>query len=111
MTWLERICAVHEGSDRPAVIGEAGSVSGRELIGKAVTAADLIVDLDVRAGQPIPPLLAPNAPAVGPASRRPRRKHTAPPARAEADPRRPGRDGTSERLVGPARRGRVRRDG
>jgi acyl-CoA synthetase (AMP-forming)/AMP-acid ligase II len=64
MTWLERICAVHERSDRPAVIGEAGSVSGRELIGKAVTAADLLVDLDVQAGRPIPALLTTNAPAV-----------------------------------------------
>ena len=28
MTWLERICAVHERSERPAVIGDEGSVSG-----------------------------------------------------------------------------------
>jgi acyl-CoA synthetase (AMP-forming)/AMP-acid ligase II len=64
MTWLERICAVHESNDRAAVIGEVGAVSGRELIGKAVTAADLLVDLDVRAGQPIPALLTTNARAL-----------------------------------------------
>ena len=64
MTWLERICAVHERSGRAAVIGEVGSVTGRELIGKAVTSADLLVDLDVQAGQPIPALLTTNATAL-----------------------------------------------
>jgi acyl-CoA synthetase (AMP-forming)/AMP-acid ligase II len=64
MRWLERICAVHELSERAAVIGEVGSVSGRELIGKAVAAADLLVNLDVRAGQPIPALLTTNARAL-----------------------------------------------
>ena len=64
MTWLERICAVHERSERAAVIAQVGSVSGREMIGKAVTAADLLVDLDVQAGQPIPALLTTNACAL-----------------------------------------------
>jgi acyl-CoA synthetase (AMP-forming)/AMP-acid ligase II len=64
MTWLERVCAVHERSERAAVIGEVGAVSGRELIGKAVTAADLLVDLDVPAGQPVPALLTTNARAL-----------------------------------------------
>jgi acyl-CoA synthetase (AMP-forming)/AMP-acid ligase II len=64
MTWLERICAVHERSERAAVISEVGSVSGRELIGKAVTAADLLAELDVRSGQPIPALLTTNAHAL-----------------------------------------------
>jgi acyl-CoA synthetase (AMP-forming)/AMP-acid ligase II len=64
MTWLERICAVHERSERPAVIGEVGSVTGRELVGKAAAAADLLVDLDVPAGQPIPALLTTNARAL-----------------------------------------------
>jgi acyl-CoA synthetase (AMP-forming)/AMP-acid ligase II len=64
MTWLERICAVHERSERVAVIGEVGSVSGRELIGKAVAAADLLCDLNVPAGQPIPALLTTNACAL-----------------------------------------------
>jgi acyl-CoA synthetase (AMP-forming)/AMP-acid ligase II len=64
MTWLERICAVHERSERPAVIGDEGSVSGRELIGQAVAAADLLADLDVQAGQAIPALLTNNARAL-----------------------------------------------
>ena len=64
MTWLQRICAVHERSERAAVIGEVGAVSGRDLIGKAVTAADLLVDLDVPAGQPVPALLTTNARAL-----------------------------------------------
>jgi acyl-CoA synthetase (AMP-forming)/AMP-acid ligase II len=64
MTWLERICAVHERSERPAVIGDEGSVSGRELIGQAVSGADLLVDLDVPAGQPIPALLTTNSRAL-----------------------------------------------
>jgi acyl-CoA synthetase (AMP-forming)/AMP-acid ligase II len=64
MTWLERICAVHEHSERPAVIGDEGSVSGRELIGQAVAGADLVVDLDVPAGQPLPALLTTNARAL-----------------------------------------------
>jgi acyl-CoA synthetase (AMP-forming)/AMP-acid ligase II len=64
MTWLERLCAVHERSDRAAVIGDENSVTGRELIGKTVTAADLLVDLDVQPGQPIPALLTTNADAL-----------------------------------------------
>jgi acyl-CoA synthetase (AMP-forming)/AMP-acid ligase II len=64
MTWLEKICAVHERSERPAVIGDEGFVSGRELIGQAVAGADLLVDLDVPAGQPIPGLLTTNARAL-----------------------------------------------
>lgn len=61
MTWLERVCAVHERSERAAVISEEGSVTGRELIGKTVTAADLLVDLDLQPGQPVPGLLTTNA--------------------------------------------------
>jgi acyl-CoA synthetase (AMP-forming)/AMP-acid ligase II len=64
MTWLERLCAVHERNERAAVIGEVGAVSGRELIGKAVTAADLLVDLDVPAGHPVPALLTTNGRAL-----------------------------------------------
>ena len=41
-----------------------GSVSGRELIGQAVAAADLLIDLNVPAGQPIPALLTTNARAL-----------------------------------------------
>ena len=64
MTWLERVCAIHESSERAAVIGEQSSVTGRELIGKTITAADLLVDLDVPAGQPVPGLLTTSADAL-----------------------------------------------
>jgi acyl-CoA synthetase (AMP-forming)/AMP-acid ligase II len=64
MTWLERLCAVHERSERPAVIGDEGSVSGCELIGQTVAASDLLADLDGQAGQPVPALLTTNARAL-----------------------------------------------
>jgi acyl-CoA synthetase (AMP-forming)/AMP-acid ligase II len=61
MTWLERVCAIHEHSARPAVIDEIGCITGRALIGKAVAAADLLADLDIEAGTPLPALLTTNA--------------------------------------------------
>jgi acyl-CoA synthetase (AMP-forming)/AMP-acid ligase II len=64
MTWVEQLCAIHEHSGRPAVIDETGSVTGRELVGKAVGAAELLAGLDVAAGQPIPALLTTNADAL-----------------------------------------------
>src|ERR1700679_2814628 len=64
MTWLERIGAVHERSERSAVIGDEGFVSGRELIGQAVAGADLLVALDVHVGEPIPALLTTTARAL-----------------------------------------------
>ncbi|MBJ7336551.1 MAG: acyl--CoA ligase [Mycolicibacterium sp.] len=64
MTWVQHLCAVHEHSQRPAVIDEAGAVSGRDLIGKAVAAADLLRSLDTAAGVPIPALLSTNAEAL-----------------------------------------------
>jgi acyl-CoA synthetase (AMP-forming)/AMP-acid ligase II len=64
MTWVEQLCATHEDSARQAVIDEAGSVTGRELIGKAVVAAELLDSLNVVAGQPIPALLTTSADAL-----------------------------------------------
>ncbi|MCW2729579.1 MAG: acyl-CoA synthase, partial [Mycobacterium sp.] len=64
MTWVEQLCATHEHSARQAVIDEAGSVTGRELIGKAVVAAELLESLNVPAGQPIPALLTTSADAL-----------------------------------------------
>jgi acyl-CoA synthetase (AMP-forming)/AMP-acid ligase II len=64
MTWLERISAIHERSRRPAVIDESGTVTGRELLGKAVGASELLVGLDVHAGCPVPALLTTNADAL-----------------------------------------------
>jgi acyl-CoA synthetase (AMP-forming)/AMP-acid ligase II len=64
MMWLERVCAIHERSEHAAVIGKFGSVTGRELIGKAVAAAELLVGINVPAGLPIPALLTTNAHAL-----------------------------------------------
>jgi acyl-CoA synthetase (AMP-forming)/AMP-acid ligase II len=64
MTWVERLCAIHENSWRPAVIDESGIVTGREFIGKAVHAAELLASLDVVAGQPVPALITTNADAL-----------------------------------------------
>ena len=64
MTWVERLCAVHEHSDRPAVIDESGTVTGRELVGKAVHAADVLAALNLEAGRPVPALITTNADAL-----------------------------------------------
>jgi acyl-CoA synthetase (AMP-forming)/AMP-acid ligase II len=64
MTWVERLCAIHARSERPAVIDESGTVTGREFIGKAVHAAELLASLDVGAGQPVPALITTNADAL-----------------------------------------------
>jgi acyl-CoA synthetase (AMP-forming)/AMP-acid ligase II len=61
LRWSERIAAVHGGSSRPAVIAPAGQVSGAELLGRATAAADLLVDLGVPAGVPVPALLTTGA--------------------------------------------------
>jgi acyl-CoA synthetase (AMP-forming)/AMP-acid ligase II len=45
-------------------MGEVGFVTGGQLLGKAVAAADLLTELDVAAGQPIPALLTTNARAL-----------------------------------------------
>jgi acyl-CoA synthetase (AMP-forming)/AMP-acid ligase II len=76
MTWVERVHAIHEHSDRLAVIDESGAVSGRELIGKAVAAAEMLTALELPSGAPVPALLTTNADAValllaGAASNRP----------------------------------------
>jgi acyl-CoA synthetase (AMP-forming)/AMP-acid ligase II len=64
MTWVERLGSIHEHSGRPAIIDEAGSVTGRQFVGKAVAAAELLVGANVTAGQPIPALLTTNADAL-----------------------------------------------
>lgn len=64
MTWLERVCDVHEHSVRPAVIDQTGVVTGRDLIGKAAYAAELLCALDTPKGWPIPALLRNTADAL-----------------------------------------------
>jgi acyl-CoA synthetase (AMP-forming)/AMP-acid ligase II len=60
-TWSEQVTAVYSGSGRPAVIEPAGTVSGRELLGRATAAADLLVAAGVPEGCPVPALLTTNA--------------------------------------------------
>lgn len=62
--WLERISDVHAGSDWPAVADAFGSVTGRELIGKAVATAEYLTALDVTDGCAVPALLTTNADAL-----------------------------------------------
>jgi acyl-CoA synthetase (AMP-forming)/AMP-acid ligase II len=64
MTWLARVCAFHEDNARVAVIDPTGPVTGRQLIGKAACATELLVGLDTPAGQPIPALVTTNADAL-----------------------------------------------
>jgi acyl-CoA synthetase (AMP-forming)/AMP-acid ligase II len=64
MTWLERLSAVHEHNQRPAIIDQAGTVTGRELLGKAVVASELLVGLEAHPGCPVPALLTTNADAL-----------------------------------------------
>ncbi|MGV2582902.1 hypothetical protein KXD96_26300 [Mycobacterium sp. SMC-2] len=64
MRWLERISDVHAGSDWPAVADAFGSVTGRELIGKAVATAEYLTALDVADGCAVPALLTTNADAL-----------------------------------------------
>lgn len=64
MTWIERVCAIHGRSERPAVIDQSGAVSGRELIGKASAAADMLASIELPTGAPVPALLTTNADAV-----------------------------------------------
>jgi hypothetical protein len=53
MTWLERISDVHAGGDRLAVADASGAVTGRELIGKAVAAAEYLTQCRPQT-EPIP---------------------------------------------------------
>ncbi|MGI9164671.1 MAG: class I adenylate-forming enzyme family protein [Mycobacterium sp.] len=62
--WLERICAALEDSAHPAVITDSGFATGRELIGKAVAAADTLLSFDLQESRPVPALLTTNADAL-----------------------------------------------
>lgn len=64
MTWSENVAAVHAGSSRLAVVDPAGPVSGRELMGRARTAADVLTALDDADGTPVPALVTTNADAL-----------------------------------------------
>lgn len=62
--WSERLVAVHASSDRTAVEDLTGPVSGRELIGRATTAGELLIGLGTDEGSAVPALLTTNADAL-----------------------------------------------
>jgi acyl-CoA synthetase (AMP-forming)/AMP-acid ligase II len=64
MTWSEQVAAVHRGSSRLAVADTTGPVSGRELLGRARTAADFLTSLDGADGCAVPALLTTNGDAL-----------------------------------------------
>ncbi len=64
MTWSELVAAVHDGSSRLAVADITGPVSGRELLGRARTAADFLTSLDGTDGCAVPALLTTNGAAL-----------------------------------------------
>jgi acyl-CoA synthetase (AMP-forming)/AMP-acid ligase II len=64
MTWSEQVAAIHAGSSRLAVADTNGPVSGRELFGRARTAADFLTDLDGARGCAVPALVTTNADAL-----------------------------------------------
>ncbi|WP_409330052.1 class I adenylate-forming enzyme family protein [Trujillonella humicola] len=62
--WSERLGAVLGGSDRTAVEEQSGPVSGRELLGRAGAAADLLASLATPGAVAVPALLTTNADAL-----------------------------------------------
>jgi acyl-CoA synthetase (AMP-forming)/AMP-acid ligase II len=64
MAWLDDVWAVHSTSDRLAAVDETGAVTGRELIGKAMHAAEVLTSLEPRPGAPVPALLTTNSDAL-----------------------------------------------
>jgi acyl-CoA synthetase (AMP-forming)/AMP-acid ligase II len=64
MAWLDDLWTLQSASDRPAVMGEAGVLTGRQLIGQSTHAAELLSALEPRAGASIPALLTTNSDAL-----------------------------------------------
>src|SRR5271156_3039386 len=64
MTWSEQVAAVHQGSTRLAGSDISGPRSGRELLGRARTAADFLTALDGADGFAVPALLTTNGDAL-----------------------------------------------
>ena len=64
MAWLDDVWALHAGSDDLAVLDESGPVTGSELTGRAMYAAEVLTALDVPVGGLVPALLTTNANAL-----------------------------------------------
>lgn len=64
MAWLDDVWALHSTSDRPAMLADSGSVTGRHLMGRAMHAADWLTGLEPMAGTPVPALVTTNSDAL-----------------------------------------------
>ena len=64
VAWLDDLWALHSASDRLAVLDESGAVTGRQLAGMAMHAAEVLSRLDDRPGAAVPALLTTNAAAL-----------------------------------------------
>lgn len=64
VAWLDDVWALHANSDEPAVLDASGPVSGRQLAGRAMYAADVLTDMDLPTGGLVPALLTTNASAL-----------------------------------------------
>ncbi|GAB1814476.1 class I adenylate-forming enzyme family protein [Mycobacterium sp. MUNTM1] len=63
-SWIARIHDAHVGNDRPVLYDSAGVISGRQLIGKAATAAEFLVTLGAPTGVAVPALVTTNADSI-----------------------------------------------
>lgn len=64
MAWLDDLWALHAHSDDLAVLDASGPVTGRQLTGAAMHAAEVLTAMDVAAGGVVPALLTTNASAL-----------------------------------------------
>ena len=64
VAWLDDLWALHDRSDDLAVLDASGPVTGRELLGAATYAAEVLTAMDLPAGGPVPALLTTNASAL-----------------------------------------------
>jgi acyl-CoA synthetase (AMP-forming)/AMP-acid ligase II len=64
-SWISRIHEAHHGNDRPAFHDSTGAVTGAQLIGKAVSAAEFLVSLDTPGGAAVPALVTTSADTIG----------------------------------------------
>jgi acyl-CoA synthetase (AMP-forming)/AMP-acid ligase II len=64
MLWLECLRETLSGSNRPAVIDQSGTVTGSQLMGKSVVAAERLAAVVAAPAKPVPALLSTNADAL-----------------------------------------------
>lgn len=64
VAWLDDLWALHARRDDLAVLDASGPVTGRQLTRRAMYSADVLTEMDVPAGGPVPALLTTNASAL-----------------------------------------------